>query len=133
MSSDNLSTVLDFLKTLENRTSTAELERFFHPEIEQREFPNSVTKNLAIRNLHALKEASDRGQKVMTKERYEILKSYSIGDTVIIECIFRGTLAIPLGTIPAGGDMVAYFAQFYDFKDGKIYRWRNYDCFEPFN
>jgi hypothetical protein len=52
---------------------------------------------------------------------------------VIIEAIWTGTLAIPLGNIPIGGQMKAWFAQFYEFKDGKIIKQRNYDCFEPFN
>ncbi|MCB0631806.1 MAG: hypothetical protein R2824_20670 [Saprospiraceae bacterium] len=39
---------------------------------------------------------------------------------------------LPVGNLSAGEDMVAYFAQFFEFKDGKIYRQRNYDCFEPF-
>lgn len=28
--------------------------------------------------------------------------------------------------------MVAHYAQFFEFKDGKIFRQRNYDYFEPF-
>jgi len=44
-----------------------------------------------------------------------------------------GTLAIFIGNLPAGGEMTAYFAQLFESRDGKIYRQRNYDCFEPFN
>ena len=40
-------------------------------------------------------------------------------------------LAIPLGTLPAGGEMRARFAVFLQFRDGKIVSQRNYDCFEP--
>ena len=29
-------------------------------------------------------------------------------------------------------EMTAHFAQIFECKDGKIYRQRNYDCFEPF-
>jgi ketosteroid isomerase-like protein len=70
---------------------------------------------------------------VLQKEKYDIVKSYTIGNTVIIEAVWTGTLAIPLGNIPIGGEMKAYFAQFYEFQDGKIIKQRNYDCFEPFN
>ncbi|MCB9307325.1 MAG: nuclear transport factor 2 family protein, partial [Lewinellaceae bacterium] len=62
----------------------------------------------------------------------EVKNLLSVGDTVVLECIWRGTLAIPIGNIPAGGQMTAYFAQVFEFRDGKIYRQRNYDCFEPF-
>lgn len=125
-------TVLDFLKMLEQRTSPAELIDFYHPEIEQTEYPNAVTKNTARRTLNDLKTTSEKGSNLLSEEKYEVKNLLSVGDTVVLECIWRGTLAIPVGNIPAGGQMTAYFAQVFEFRDGKIYRQRNYDCFEPF-
>src|SRR5262249_34408979 len=107
--------------------------RFYHPDVEQIEYPNAITRQTAVRTLQDLQAASERGKNVLQKEEYEIVKLYSFGETVILEAIWKGTLAIPLGNIPVGGQMKAYFAQFFEFKDGKIYRQRNYDCFEPFN
>jgi hypothetical protein len=133
MQTDIEAIAIDFIKTLQNRTSGEELLRFYHPDIEQIEFPNAVTKNKAIRNLNDLKAGAEKGKKVLQKEEYEVVKSYSFENTVIIEAIWTGTLAVPLGNIPVGGTMKAYFAQFYEFKDGKIVKLRNYDCFDPFN
>ena len=133
MQTDIEAIAIDFIKTLQNRTSADELLRFYHPDIEQIEFPNAVTKNKAIRNLNDLKAGAEKGKKVLQKEEYEVVKSYSFENTVVIEAIWTGTLAIPMGNIPVGGTMKAYFAQFYEFKDGKIIKLRNYDCFEPFN
>jgi ketosteroid isomerase-like protein len=48
-----------------------------------------------------------------------------------IEVQWTGTLAVALGTLPAGGEMRARFAMFLELRDGKIARQRNYDCFEP--
>ena len=129
----NLETALAFLKALENRTSFEDMKQFYHPDIEQVEYPNAITKNTAVRNLNDLKAASVRGQSVLQKETYEVVKAHEAGNCVIIEAIWRGTLAIPLGNIPVGGEMKAYFGQFYEFKDGKIFRQSNYDCFESFN
>jgi ketosteroid isomerase-like protein len=123
----------DFLMTLQTRNSSEELIRFYHKDVEQIEFPNTLTKNKAVRNLEDLKLASERGKKVLQKEEYEIMNSYTFENTVIIEARWTGTLAIPIGNIPAGGQMKAYFAQFFEFKDEKIFKQRNYDCFEPFN
>lgn len=106
---------------------------FYHPDIEQIEYPNTLTKNTTIRKLNDLKLAAEKGKQVLQKEEYEILNSYTVGNTVILEALWTGTLAIPLGSIPVGGQMKAHFAQFFEFKDGKIIRQRNYDCFEPFN
>jgi hypothetical protein len=122
-----------FIKALQNRNSAEELIPFYHQDVEQIEFPNTLTKNKTIRNLEDLKLASERGKKVLQKEEYEVVKSYTFENIVIIEVIWTGTLAIPIGNIPAGGQMKAYFAQFYEFKDDKIIKQRNYDCFEPFN
>ena len=128
----NESTVVEFLKMLENRKSSDELDDFYHPDSQQIEFPNALTKQCTTRTLQELKEASDKGANVLTKETYEIKNLLSMGNTVVLECVWRGTLAIPIGNIEAGGQMTAYFAQIFEFKDGKIFRQRNYDCFEPF-
>ena len=125
--------VLDFLKMIEQRKSSAELQDFYHLEVEQTEFPNALTKNKIFRSLNGLKDASEKGKKILSKEEYEVKNILSVRDTVILECVWHGTLAISIGNIPIGGQMTAYFAQIFEFKDGKIFRQRNYDCFEPFS
>lgn len=49
-----------------------------------------------------------------------------------LEVLWRGTLVVPFGSIPAGGEMRARFAVFLELRDGRIARQRNDDCFEPF-
>lgn len=129
----NRDLVIAFLRMLERRESASELEKFYHEDAEQIEFPNAVTKNTTTRTLNDLKEASEKGRKILTQEKYEIMNLLVAGDTVVLECVWHGTLAIPLGNIPVGGQMRAHFAQIFEFKDGKIFRQRNYDCFEPFS
>ena len=129
---ENEALVLNFLKKLETRKSSAELKAFYHEEIEQIEYPNAILKEKASRNLSEIMAASERWQKVITKEAYEVLEMYSIRDTVIIEALWQGTLAIPIGKLKAGDKMKANFAQFYQIKEGKIYKQKNYDCFESF-
>jgi ketosteroid isomerase-like protein len=125
-------TVKDFMRALENRGSSSDFSKFYHPEVVQIEYPNTLTKNTTTRMLKDLEAAASRGKQVLQKERYDIVNSYSSGNTVIIEAIYTGTLAIKAGKLKPGDEMKAYFAQFYEFKDGKIFRQRNYDCFEPF-
>lgn len=129
---DLIQVTKDFIKTLETRNSPEEIAAFYHPDVSHTEYPNAVTKNTATRNLQDLKDASQKGKQLMQKERYEIVKLYSFENTVVLEAIWTGTLAIPVGKLPAGGEMKAHFAQFFEFQDGKIIRQRNYDCFEPF-
>lgn len=130
--SANQQLVRDFLRALETRTPPDELERSYHPEVEQIEYPNAVTKVTAVRGLADLKAGTERGSKLLVKEEQEVKGLHVAGEVVILEAIWRGTLAIPVGNIPAGGQMVAHYAQFFEFKDGKIFRQRNYDYFQPF-
>lgn len=134
MSANNnhLQTVLDYIKTVQNRISPEDIIRYYHPDVIQTEYPNAITKNTTHRNLQALREAAARGSKVMQKEEYEIIHSYVTGNTVILETIWTGALAVSIGQLPVGGQMKAHFAQFFELQDGKITRQRNYDCFEPF-
>jgi len=127
-----LSIALSFIKAVEDGQTGDQLDIFYHPDIEQKEYPNALVKNLVVRNLNDLKEASIKGSQILVKQRYDIQSTHVTETTVIIEAIWTGTLVIPLGKIPAGGDMKANFAQFFEFQDGKIIKQRNYDCFEPF-
>lgn len=118
---------------METRESSSELAKFYHAEVEQIEFPNAITKTTAFRSLQDLKDGSERGKAILSKETYEIQKLYAFDDTVILEAVWTGTISIDIGNLKPGENMKAYFAQFFEFKDGKIFRQRNYDCFEPFN
>jgi ketosteroid isomerase-like protein len=106
--------------------------RFFADDVVQVEFPNRLLPNGATRDLAALRGAAERGRKVMTAQRFEVLNAIASGDQVAVEALWTGTLAVPLGSIPAGGQMRARFAIFLTYRDGKIVRQHNYDCFDPF-
>jgi hypothetical protein len=123
----------DFIKAVEKRKSFDEIARFYHPDVIQIEYPNSVTKNIKIRTLLDLEKAAEQGRRVVREEHYEIMNSYACNNTVIVEVIWKATSAIEIGAAPAGSQIQAYFAQFFEFKDGKIFRQRNYDCFENLN
>src|SRR5439155_6079502 len=106
--------------------------RFFAPEIIQEEFPNRLAPNGARRNLAALHQATARGRGALRSQRFEVRAEYAVDDTVILEVEWVGTLAKPVGSLQPGEDMRARFALFLEFREGRIWRQRNYDCFEPF-
>jgi ketosteroid isomerase-like protein len=66
----------------------------------------------------------------MSRQIYKITRETSDQDRVALEVEWVGTLAAAFGTIPAGGQMKAFLAVFLDFRDGKIIKQRNYDCYE---
>jgi ketosteroid isomerase-like protein len=131
----NLETVRRYLAAIEADTAgaaTGGAAEFFDPDVVQEEFPNRFVPAGARRDLAALREAAARGRAVLRGQRYEVRAAYADGDTVILEVVWAGTLAIPVGSLAAGDEMRAYFAVFIALRDGRIYRQRNYDCFEPF-
>ncbi len=132
MNNNNLEMAIRFIEAIGEGKSGEELKEFYDESALQIEYPNLLTKKIIERNFNEIKDASISGKKVISHQKYEIVKSFSIGDTVIIEAIWSGKLSIPLGKLNAGDEMKAYFAQFFEFKNNKIVKQRNYDCFENF-
>lgn len=130
MSHDLLRLAREYLESVGQADELGGL-RFFADDVVQVEFPNRLVPAGATRDLAALRDAAERGRKVMTAQRFEILNAIASGDQVAVEALWTGTLAIALGSIPAGGQMRARFAIFLTYRDGKIVRQHNYDCFDP--
>ena len=128
---DLIALVRKYFDSIENGAPGESLQ-FFAEDVVQEEFPNRLVPQGATRDLAALKEAAVRGRKVMARQRYEIVNALASGNQVAVETIWTGTLAVPFGSIPAGGEMRARFAIFLELRDGRIVRQRNYDCFDPF-
>jgi len=127
---DNLSLALAYLAALESGDTEAALG-YLAADVIQEEFPNRLVPNGTRRTLSELREGAQRGKQVMRSQRFEILSTMSDGDRVALEVQWTGTLAIPLGTLPAGGQMRARFGVFLTFREGLIIRQHNYDCFDP--
>jgi ketosteroid isomerase-like protein len=130
MSHDLLQLAHEYLESIGHADELGGL-RFFADDVVQVEFPNRLVPAGATRDLAALRDAAERGRKVMTAQRFEVVNALASGDQVAVEALWTGTLAVPLGSIPAGGQMRARFAIFLTYRDGKIVRQHNYDCFDP--
>jgi len=130
MPHDLLRLTREYLESIGNADEPGGL-RFFADDVIQVEFPNRLVPNGATRDLAALRDAAERGRKVVTSQRFEVVNAIASGEQVAVEAIWTGTLAVPLGSIPAGGQMRARFAIFLTYREGKIVRQHNYDCFDP--
>lgn len=132
MGTELIDIVNNFLLTIEQNKGVQDLRKFYHPDIEQIEFPNLLVKNKTVRNLEDITSSYEKGKQVLQKESYRIINSYTDKNTVIIEAEWIGVLAIAIGDKKVGDEMKANFAQFYEFENGKIVKQRNYDCFDAF-
>lgn len=132
MSHPNLEIALSFVRAVEQGATGDALTRFLHPDISAREYPNRLFPSGMTRDLRAMAESAERGQKVLSSQRYEIRHAMADGDTVALEIDWSGTVTVPVGSLPAGGTLRAAIGQFLTFRDGRIVSVRNYDCYDPF-
>ena len=131
MSGSNLDVVKSYLAAIEAGAGGDALARFFTEDVVQEELPNRLVPAGATRDLAGLLEAAARGRQAIRAQSYEIVSAVESGPSIALEVRWTGVLAVPLGSLPAGGEMRARFAMFIELREGRISRQRNYDCFDP--
>lgn len=128
----NIEIVRKYLALIEAGQNNAEtLGEIMHPEVQLEVFPNAVTPRGAKSDLKAMAASSELGRKLLTGQRYEIVNVVAAGDTVVAEVVWTGTMAIDAGHLKAGEHLRAHCALILELRDGRIYRQRNYDCYDP--
>lgn len=130
-SSMNLEIALRYLAAVESGARGEALAAFYTEDAVQEELPNRLMPNGARRELAEILAAAERGAQGMQQQRYNLISSTAEGNRVVLEVEWTGRLAVPLGSIPVGGEMRARFAMVMEFRSGRIARQRNYDCFDP--
>jgi ketosteroid isomerase-like protein len=120
-----------YIALLSSGADAEALAEFFDPDVVQEEFPNRLLPNGATRDLRAIKDARRRGRALLSEERFELLNALGDGDQVVMELVWTGTVAVDAGPFRAGQSLRARFAVFLEFRNGRILRQRNYDCFDP--
>ena len=128
----NLEAARRYLAAIEGGATGATLAAFYTPDVEQVEYPNRLLPMGATRDLAAVLDGAARGQQVVRTQRYEVRAAHAAGDNVILELLWVATLARSIGMLLPGHEMRAHFAVVLEYRDGRIARQRNYDCFEPF-
>ena len=129
---DNLAVVYEYLQAVSSNVPVEDFLRFLSPQIVQEEMPNLLKPQGNRRGRAELERDYERGRQMVASQQYDIQSSIAMGDTVSIEVIWTGRLAVAVGDLPPGAEMRARCAIFFEFQDGKIVRQRNYDCFEAF-
>lgn len=121
---------LSLLETFSD--SQTSFDEILHPEFQQREYPNVLNKNGQLSDLADVVRRASAGKKMLSRQTYQILNSIEDGEQIALEVQWIGTMAIDAGSFKSNQVLKANFCFICEFKDGKIHRQRNYDCFEPF-
>lgn len=127
---ENLEAVRRYLKTIEDGEFAA-MAGLFTADMTIRQLPNRIYPNGIESGVAEMAKAFEKGRKLLSSQTYEIKSALASADSVSVEVLWTGTLAIAFGSLAAGSQMRAHSAMFFEFRDGKISRQRNYDCFEP--
>jgi ketosteroid isomerase-like protein len=130
LDADHLNTVRRYLKTIEDGTF-ADLADLFTPDMVMEQLPNRIYPQGLRGTRSQMADAFERGRKLLSHQTYEIKNALVNENSVAVEVLWTGTLALSFGTLTAESKMRAHSAMFFEFKDGKIASQRNYDCFEP--
>ena len=126
----NIATVREYLAAIEKGTAGELLERIFTSEMRQIELPNRLNPKGGESDLETMRRRGEQGKKLLRQQSYRIVSEVAQGNRVAVEAKWTGVLAVPFGTLEAGATMVAYFAMFFEFENGRIRLQKNYDCFE---
>ena len=127
----NIALVREYLSAIQAGEAGEAFRRFFTEDARQIELPNRLNPNGQESDLAGMLERSKRGSKVLLRQTYEIVSEVAQDNRLAVEAVWTGVLSVPFGTLPAGQEMKAHFAMFFQFRDGKIQLQRNYDCFLP--
>lgn len=131
--SANLQTYLSFVKSVEQLSEDEPVfKELVHPEVQFTELPNLLNKNGQVRNLEMSLDGLKKARLILTSQTYEIVGYAEDRDKIVVEKVWTGNMAIDAGNLKKGQQLKAYICAFVEFKDGKIYRHRSYDCYEPF-
>lgn len=132
--SQQIETVKSYLRLLENfSTESSDFEKVLHPDVLQIEYPNLLNKKGQERGLEGMLQGAAVGKKILRSQRIEIKNSFENKQQLVAEAVWTGIVANDLGSLKKDQVIKAFFCMVFEFKDGKIFRQRNYDCFESWS
>jgi ketosteroid isomerase-like protein len=126
----NLDQARRYLKAIEDGDAAFVLG-LFSSDASVEQLPNKIYPQGSRASGSRIGENFEKGSKIFARQSYEITGAATNGDTVALEVIWTGKLAVPFGTLGVGSEMRCHSALFMEFRDGKIVAQRNYDCFDP--
>lgn len=112
-------------------TSENEYKQILHTSIEQTEYPNLMIPAIRRRTFTNLMEGAEAGKKMLSYQRFEATRFFETEDVVVAEYSWTGELKVKVGRLKQGQILKAHICTIFEFKEGKIFRQRNYDCYEP--
>jgi ketosteroid isomerase-like protein len=120
-----------YVAAFERGAGGEEVARFFTPDVVIEEMPNRIGAHGNTYGLDRVLQGATEVKKVYVRQNYTIKSLLVDGTHVALELDWVGLTAVPIANIPVGTELRNHIALFLDFRDGRIAKQRNYECFEP--
>jgi hypothetical protein len=131
--SANIKTYLAFIQNLVTYVTDKEAyAHIVHQEVTYFEYPNLINRKGQVRGAEKGFEGVAMGKKILAEQQYRFVSIIEIDNKLFVEGVWTGTMAIDAGPLAKGQQLKAYLCMIVEFRDGKIYSQRNYDCYVPF-
>ncbi|PSL49439.1 ketosteroid isomerase-like protein [Chitinophaga niastensis] len=128
---EKLALVYRYFQLLESFSADpVEFASIFHPNIIQTEYPNQLSNDIKQRNFDIMLESMVTNKIILKSQHFSVLKVVEAGNTLVVEAKWTGEIGVDAGRFRRGQVMKAFICTIIEFRDGKIYRQRNYDCYE---
>ncbi len=121
--------VIEYLQAVAAGATEEALGRYLHNEAVHLEMPNRMAPEGHRSDRAAMLVAARRGQERVRSQRYTVVSACAEGDRAALEIDWSGTLAAPIGSLPAGHVLEARVAIFVELRDGLIWKQTTYDCY----
>ena len=116
-----MSTLLELVQQHYHHIASGDLDAAvaaFDPDVE------TVTPSGTLKGVDEFRALGETFETAMEGMRHDIVRSFEVGDTIIVEAIFSGRhtgpMVTPEGTIPPSGNQVSFaYADFLQARDGK--------------
>lgn len=129
-----IETVKAYFSLLEKFISeTSAYASLLHPEMSATVFPNLITPQTVVHKLPEIGKGIEAGRGMLKEQYYEIGNTFEQGDALVVEAKWTGTMKISVGKLKENQLLIAHICFVFEFKEDKIFRQRNYDCYEPFS
>ncbi|NLR64792.1 nuclear transport factor 2 family protein [Chitinophaga varians] len=128
---EKLALVYRYFQLLEKFSADpAEFADIFHPGVIQTEYPNQLSAEVKQRNFELMLDSMATNKLILKSQHYSVLKAVQHGNTLVVEATWTGEIGVDAGKYRRGQVMKAFICTVIEFREGKIYRQRNYGCYE---
>ena len=120
----------EYLSNLESfRHTLDDYREIFHPDFIQYEYPNLLNPNGNESDFNDIFIRLEKSQHMLDSQKYSVESYIENGDFVALEVHWSGKISNSIGQFKQGNIFEAKSAIILEFKDNKIHRQKNYDCF----